>query len=326
MEIVATGFGGPDRLAARETRTAAPGKGEVAVRIMAAAVNPVDRKLYADPDYTRSHGEAAPEFPLRLGVEAAGVVTAVGEVANGPAGPILVGDEVIAYRIRGAYADQVVVPAQSILPKPPQLSWAQAGSMMLVGTAAAHALAAVRARPGDTVLLHGAGGGVGASVLQLARLDDIRVIGVGAEKDFAAIRAHGGTPVSYGDSLADRLAALAPTGVQAAIDLVGTEEALQTALGQVADRSRIATLVAFARAREVGTQALGGAPGQDDLGLAIRETARMRLIALAQAGAFTVSVARTLPLSEAARAHQMLDDHQGGRTVLVPDVSSLGRA
>ena len=106
MEIVSTGFGGPDRLAARQTRNAAPQKGEVAVRIMAAAVNPFDRKLYADPDYTRSHGEAAPQFPLRLGVEAAGVVTAVGAAANGPAGPILVGDHVIAYRIHGAYADR----------------------------------------------------------------------------------------------------------------------------------------------------------------------------------------------------------------------------
>ncbi len=275
MKIVATGFGGPDKLERVGTEPRAPGKGEVAIRVRAAAVNPVDRKLYADPEHTSSHGEPPPEFPLLLGVEAAGVVTAIGDEANGPAGPVQVGDDVIAYRIKGAYADEIVVPAASVTPKPFGQSWAQAGSMMLIGTTAFHILAAVRARPGQTVLVHGAAGGVGSSILQLAKLDGVRIIGTGGEKSFATISGYGATPVRYGDGLEQRVRDLAPDGIDAAIDIVGSDEAIDVSLALVRDRSRIATIVAFSRARQVGIQALGGAPGQDDLGLAIRDNLRV---------------------------------------------------
>ncbi len=318
MKIIATGFGNPDKLEQRPTESRAPARGEVVVRVMAAGVNPVDRKLYASADYTRSHGAPPPEFPLPLGVEAAGVVTAVGAEANGPAGPVQVGDEVIAYRIKGAYADEIVVPAASIVPKPSKQSWEEAGSMMLIGTTAAHTLAAVRARPGQTVLLHGASGGVGLSVVQLARVEGVHIIGTASEKDFQTLREHGATPVRYGDGLEERVRALAPGGIDAAIDVIGTDEAIDVSLALVEDRSRIATIVAFARARQSGFQALGGSPGQDEVGRMIRDNARLRLTALVEAGAFSNKVTRTVPLADAARAHEMLDKKEGGRIVLVP--------
>ena len=114
---------------------------------------------------------------------------------------------------------------------------------------------------------------------------------------------------------------LAPGGVDAAIDLVGTDEAIDTSLALVADRSRIATVVAFRRAKETGIQVLGGSPGQDVTGVAIRDAARLRLTALAQAGAFKVKVFRRLPLAQAAEAHRLLTkggSDGGGRLVLIP--------
>lgn len=321
MRIVATGFGEPDDvLQAVPTAACPPGKGEVAIQVRAAGVNHADYKRYSSPEYTQNAGQKPPDFPLSLGVEAAGVVTAVGEEATGPAGSILVGDEVIAYRIIGGYADTVVAPATCVVPKPTRLSWEQAATLMLAGTTAAHTLAAVCARPGQTVLVHGAAGGVGLAVVQLAAIDGVRVIGTAGEKDFEALRGYGAEPVKYGDGLRERVAALASKGVDAAIDLVGTGEAIDTSLALVANRSRIATIVAFRRAKETGTQALGGSPGQDATGVAIREAARLRLTALAQAGAFEVKVSRRFPLAQAAEAHRLLakGGSGGGHLVLIP--------
>ncbi|MEH2013224.1 alcohol dehydrogenase catalytic domain-containing protein [Nostoc sp.] len=110
LEIVATEFGSPDVLKAVPTKSRSPGRGEVTIQVRAVGVNHTDYKRYADPSYTVSSGHT-PTFPLRLGVEAAGVVTAVGAQAMGPASPIVTGDEAIAYRITGAYADTIMLYA-----------------------------------------------------------------------------------------------------------------------------------------------------------------------------------------------------------------------
>ena len=321
MKIVATGFGEPDNvLQAVPTEDCPPGKGEVAIQVRAAGVNHADYKRYSGPEYTQNAGQKPPDFPLPLGVEAAGVVTAVGEEAAGPAGPILVGDEVIAYRITGGYADTIVVPSACVVPRPTRLSWEQAAALLLAGTTATHTLAAVYARPGQTVLVHGAAGRVGLAVVQLAALDGIRVIGTTGEKNFDTLRGYGAEPVKYGDGLKERVAGLAPAGIDAVIDLVGTDEAVDVSLALMADHSRIATVVAFRRAKETGIQALGGSPGQDAAGVAIRDAARLRLTALAQAGAFDLKVSRQFPLAQAAEAHRLLakGGGGGGHMVLIP--------
>src|SRR5690242_3058957 len=97
--VVATAFGGPEVLTLVEQPDAPPGPGEAALEIRAAGVNPADWK-----GYTGAFGRDPALLPMRLGFEAAGVVTAVGEGATGPAGPVAVGDEVIAFRVSGAYA------------------------------------------------------------------------------------------------------------------------------------------------------------------------------------------------------------------------------
>jgi NADPH2:quinone reductase len=319
MQIVATGFGSPDVLKAVPSEVRYPGKGEVSIAVRAAAVNHRDYKVYASRDYTKSSGADAPTFPLELGVEASGVVTEVGEEAIGDAGPIVAGDEVIAYRIDGAYADAITVSVAQLVPKPRQLNWEQAASIMLTGTTAVHALAAIRARSGQTILIHAAAGDVGFSAVQLAALDGINVVGTASEKDFDLLRQYGATPVKYGEGLLDRIRDAVPQGIDAALDFIGTEEAVDVSLHLVQDRSRIATIVAFDRAKRDQFLAIGGSAGQDSAGVAIRNAARLRLTALAQAGAFDVRVAKTFPLAEAADAHRLLAKGAGaGHIVLLP--------
>ena len=292
-----------------------PGGGEVSIDVRSIAVNPRDVKTYLDPSYSRAANQQL-EFPIDIGVEAAGVVSAMGPDAVGPAGPIEVGDEVIAFRISGAYADRIVVKASAVIPRPSKISWEQAGSMMLVGTTAAHTLAAVRARPGQTVLLHGAGGGVGLSAVQLAGLNGIYVVGTGSAKHFDIMRRYGATPVRFGDGLERRIKSEVMRPIDAAIDVIGTDEAIDVSLALVADRSKIATIVNFGRAKREGIQALGGSAGQNKSGIAIRANARLLISAYAQTGAIEFQVHQRFPLKDVVAAHESFLNGGGGRIVL----------
>jgi NADPH2:quinone reductase len=317
MKIVATGYGAPaDKLRQIPADDRQTSIGEVAIDVRAVGVNPKDIKLYATEDYSRARDRDT-DFPLELGLEAAGVVTAVGAEAAGPLGPIQIGDEVIAYRIAGAYASRIVVPSSTIVPRPSCLNWAQASSLMLGGTTAFHCLAATLARPGETVLVHAAGGSVGRFVMQLAKIANVTVIGTASKKDFGALVRYGAIPVTYGAGLEDRVRAIAPGGVDAAIDLIGTDEAIDASLSLVTERRRIATIVNPSRAKQDGFQALGGEAGHDE-GIRIRDNARYVVATLAQAGALEVRVDRCFPLSAAREAHDLLLKGKAGRVVLEP--------
>ena len=316
MKIVAIGHGLPGAMLRRAPSDEhSPGPGEVAVDVRAAAVNPKDVKLYATEDYARMR-ERDTEFPLALGLEAAGMVTAVGPSATGPLGPIREGDEAIAYRITGAYASRIVVPSSSVIPKPARLSWAQAGSVMLTGTTAFHCVAATLVRPGETIMVHGAAGAVGRMVTQLATIAGAHVVGTVSEKDAALLRDWGATPVVRGPNLAARVRTAAPDGIAAAIDTVGSDEAIDASLALVADRRRIATIVNLTRARRDGFQALGGESG-DEEATRIRDNARYIIAALAQSGALDVHVDRCFPIADAADAHELARKGGAGRLVLV---------
>jgi NADPH2:quinone reductase len=317
MKIVAIGYGSPNTML-REARAddRSPSTGEVAIDVRAAGVNPKDAQLYATTNFARDRDRDT-DFPLDLGLEAAGVVTAVGPQAAGPLGPIKVGDEVIAYRIVGAYASRIVVPSSAVILKPARLSWAQAASIMLPGTTAYHCLAAVLTRPGDTILVHAAAGSVGRFVVQLAGIAGANVIGTASEKDFEVVRGYAAIPVVYGAGLEDRIRAVAPSGVEAAIDIAGTDEAIDASLALVAERRRIATIVNVTRARQDGFQALGGESGNDE-GIRIRDNARYVLAALAQSDTLEVRIDRCFPLSAASEAHKLVLEGGAGRLVLEP--------
>jgi NADPH:quinone reductase-like Zn-dependent oxidoreductase len=189
---------------------------------------------------------------------------------------------------------------------------------MLTGATAMHALKAARVGPGETVLIHGASGGVGLMAVQLAVRDGARVIGTASESNHAYLRELGAEPLSYGDGLLARIRALAPDGVDTAIDAVGTDEAIDTSIALVTDRDRIVTLVAVQRGLDLGLKVLGGAPGADP-GTEIRRAAPPELARLAEAGDLRVLVAASYPLAEAAAAHRALaTGHTHGKIVLVP--------
>ncbi|MQA08597.1 MAG: zinc-binding dehydrogenase [Pseudonocardiaceae bacterium] len=313
--IVASAYGGPDVLSAVEASVRQPRQGEATIRVKAAAVNPIDYKLYSGV-----FGTNPDSLPRRLGQELAGVVTAVGPDASGPAGEIRVGDEVIAYGrgVSGAYATELTVPADAVLPKPATLSWEQASGLLLTGVTAVHTLAATGVTAGDTVLIHGSAGGVGLTAAQLAILRGAQVIGTASEARHERLRHYGVTPVAYGPGLADRVRELAPGGIDAAIDTIGTDEAIDVSLELVPDRDRIATIAGFHRAADSGIKQLGSAPGADP-GTEIRSQARSELVSLAADGKLDVVVAATFPLEEAAAAHELVAaGHAGGKVVLVP--------
>jgi NADPH:quinone reductase len=311
--VVATGFGGPEVLAVIETPVSPPGPDEVLIRVRAVGTNPIDYKVYSG-----AMGRDPARLPMRLGSEAAGVVTEAADGLQGPAGPIRVGDEVVAYRISGAYAADVVVPAASVIPKPSTLSFEEAGGMMLTGVTAAHALAVTKVGAGDTVLIHGASGGVGLMAIQLAFDAGARVIGTASPGSHALVREFGAEPVTYGAGLEERVRVLAPDGVDVAVDAVGGDEALDTSLALVADRDRIVTVIASRRAFDSGIKVIGGAPGADP-GQEIRSAARLKLARLAEDGELRVIVAATYPLAEASAAHRALaTGHTHGKIILLP--------
>src|SRR5215831_6640807 len=156
LVVIAAAYGGPENLSIVDEPVSGPGPGEARIEVRATGVNPVDVKAYSGV-----FGADPARLPIRLGAEAAGVVTAVGPGAEGPAGPVSAGDDVIAYRAPGAYATELVVVAGAVVPKPANLDWAQAAGLMVTGVTAWHLLAATSVAAGDTVLVHAGSGGVG---------------------------------------------------------------------------------------------------------------------------------------------------------------------
>jgi NADPH:quinone reductase len=313
ITVVATGFGGPEKLKLVEENVAEPGPGQVLLEVRAAGVNPIDVKIYGG-----SYGREPSNLPMRLGYEAAGMVLAVGPDAEGPTGPVRVGDEVIAFRINGGYSQRVLVPTSTVVPKPAGLGWAPAGGLMLAGATAVHALAVTRVAKGETVLLHGAAGGVGLMAVQLAVSRGVRVIGTASAGGHDLLQELGAEPVTYGPGLADRVRALAPAGVDAAIDTVGTDEAVDVSLELVGGPERVVTIAAHQYGGQRGLTRIGGSPGADP-GTELRNAARLELVQAVADGTLRVVVAGTYPLAEVADVHRaIMGRHRPGKLILLP--------
>jgi NADPH2:quinone reductase len=304
---IATAPGDLDVLELVSVEVPAPGPGEVTIDVHAAGLNPADYKRIANGDFTE---------PMAPGFEISGVVRALGpdtELASGGGAP---GDAVLAFRVSGGYASQITVPAVDVFAKPAGLEHPAAANLLLAGTTAAEMLHVTAAAAGETVVLHGASGAVGVSVLQQARKLGVRVIGTAGPHSFATVERFGGVPVQYGDGLEGRLRALAPRGYAAALDAVGTDEAVDVSLALVPDRGRIVTIAAMGRAQATGITAIGGAMPASAV---FRDRARAGLIALAGAGELVVPIARTYPLEQAREALAFLrEGHPGGKLALIP--------
>jgi NADPH:quinone reductase-like Zn-dependent oxidoreductase len=203
----------PSGLVLRRRPLPAPGPGEAAVRVEAAGVS------FAEQQMRRGKYFDQPPFPFVPGYDLVGTVTAVGPGAD----PALVGRRVAALTKTGAWTDRTVLPAADLVPVPDGVDPAEAETLVVNGITAWQMLHRVaRVRSGATVLVHGANGGVGSTLVQLARLAGARVIGTANPRHHDAVRALGAVPVDYrAPDLADRVRAHAPGGVDAVFDHVG---------------------------------------------------------------------------------------------------------
>ena len=299
--------GGPDVFVLEQYDAPPPRQGEVTIAVRAAGMNPADAKHVA-------RGDAA-DFPKAIGYEVAGVVSAVGDTVIG-SGPVAAGDEVLAYRISGGWATEVTVAARDVFAKPASLSYGEAANLLLAGCTASEMLHVTGVGEGDTILVHGASGAVGVSVLQQAALLGAQAVGTASEGSFDMVTRFGGVPVTYGDGLEQRVREAAPGGVVAALDCVGTDEAVDVSLALVADHDRIVTIAAAERAKAEGFTAIAGAMPASQ---AYRNSVRAELVRLAGEGRLVVPVARSFPLADAMAATELLmSQHPGGKLVLEP--------
>lgn len=306
---IARSWGSPDTWDFESSDPPSPRSGEVTIRVHAAGVNPADAKHVAAE-------RPGVEFPVPIGYEVSGEITAIGPDTAIGSGSAAIGDEVVAFRVRGGYATELTVPAEKVFAKPTTLTHPEAANLLLVGTTAAEMLFVTGAAPGETILLHGASGAVGVSVLQQARLRGIRVIGTASEARFDEVRRFGGIPVRYGAGLADRVREAAGGPVAAALDAVGTDEAVEVSLDLVADRGRIVTIAAFGRAGADGIRAIAGSMPAS---ARFRDEVRGELVALAQNGDLVVPMSRMFALEQAPEALRFLaTGHPGGKIALIP--------
>jgi NADPH:quinone reductase len=298
---VAADFGGPEVLRRVEVKVPDPKDGQVRIDVRASGMNPADAKHIA-PGQDRSL------LPLTIGFEVSGVVSAAGAGAD-----FSVGDDVVSLA-SGGYATAVTVPASGVYRKPPPLTFPEAANLLVAGTTAADLLHTAGAASGETVLLHGAAGAVGVSVLQQARVLGVQVIGTASPANFAFVQRFGGVPVEYGPGLLDRVLAAAPEGVAAALDTVGSAEAGDASLAVVKDRSRVVTIADAPRAKADGYVFVGASnPASGPY----RAHAAPRIVTMAADGYLVVPMAATFPFDDAPAAFAMLSGpHPPGKIAL----------
>jgi NADPH:quinone reductase-like Zn-dependent oxidoreductase len=290
-------FGGPEVLDVREVPAPQAGPGHVRVRVAAAGLNPMDWIMTADAETAARFGLS---LPAGFGTDYAGVVDQVGAEVTGFAP----GDRVFGGALSRAVADFVVVDAAGAVAAnevhhtPDGVDDRTAATLTVAGRTASAALAVVAPGPDDTVLIGGAGGGVGVFAVQLARIAGARVIGTGSAASAEFLRDLGAEPVVYGDGLADRVRALAPGGVTAAMDLYGSETVHAARELGVPD-GRICTIA-------TQVDGVSGANGANAAPGALEEIAR-----LVAAGRLRVPIAASFPIEQIGQAAEL----QAGRHV-----------
>jgi len=296
--VVIDEFGGPGVLHVADRELPEPGAGQVRVRVRAAGVNGIDGTIRS--------GAAQQMFPTQLpavlGLEIAGTVDAVGPGVEG----LAAGDDVLGFADGGGYAEYAL--ATTVAPKPAELGWTEAAALPVAAETALRVLGLLKVTQGDTLLIHGAAGGVGTVAVQLAVARGAIVIGTASEANHDHLRELGATPVLYGEGLVDRVRAAAPDGVDAVFDAAG-RGALPDSIGLRGGTSRIVT-IADPAAFGLGIP-FSGEAARDAGDLA--EVARQ-----AGDGRLRVTVAETYSLEEAPAAHEAVaTGHGRGKVVLL---------
>jgi NADPH:quinone reductase-like Zn-dependent oxidoreductase len=295
-------YGDLDVLHVAEVPRGEPADDQVLVQVVAAGINPGEIPIRAGAYHERWPST----FPSGQGSDFAGRVVATGSAVTG----FRPGDEVLGWSDwRSSQADFVTVPADHVTPKPLALDWIRAGGLFVAGVTAYAAVRAVALKPGETVAVSGAAGGVGSIAVQLARLAGARVIGIAGEHNADWLRGVGVTAVTYGDGLADRLRAAAPDGLDAFIDTYGSGY-VDLALDLGLPPERIDTIIDFAAAQTHGVKAEASSDASSADILAT-------LADLVAWGRVVLPIAAVYPLAKVRDAYaELAERHSRGKIVL----------
>jgi NADPH:quinone reductase-like Zn-dependent oxidoreductase len=282
-----------------------PGSGQLLVRVRAAGVNPADWKRR---NGLRMPGAPAPQFPIVMGGEVAGVVEATGP----DSGDFTVGDAVFGNTATGGFTEYTLLPVETTAHKPEAVSFIEAATLPIAAATAYDGIHQLNLPPGATLLIIGVGGGVGIAAAQIARHGDVSVIGTASTAKREFVESLGVIHVAYGPSVADRIRSAAPHGIDGIYDQVGGA-ALAEVAPLLADRSKLVSTGDRALVAE-----LGGA-------FVVRARNRVVLEAVAQLvvdGALRPSVTATFPLAQVGQALRAVEDgHAQGKIVV--DVSPV---
>lgn len=292
-----TKFGGPEVLELVDLPDPHPGPGDVRITVRAAGVNASDWK--------KRKGLMDQELPQTMGYEAAGVVDELGEgVAD-----VAVGDRVFGFSADGTAQAELAVLSY-YAPIPPSLDFATAAALPAAIETATRSLDQLGVADGSVLLINGASGTVGSAAVQLAVARGARVIGTASTANHDYLRSLGAEPVSYGTGLVARVAALAPEGVDAALDVAGSG-VLPDLIELAGGPERVVTIADFVGAREHGVRFSSG-----DAGRAVHVLGEIG--ELIEAGRFALPVAQAFPLAAVAEAHRVGEaGHVRGKLVLV---------
>ena len=312
--IGVTTFGGPEVLHVIELPEPQPGVGEVRMRVHAVAVNPTDTLFRAGSQAARLGGRPGPYVP---GVDAAGVIDELGPDADNR---LKVGDRVVAYVIPagphgGSYAEQIVVPAASVVLAPAGVDFPAASTLLLNALTARLAIDALALTAGQTLAVTGAAGAFGGYVIQLARADGLEVIADAAPSDQTLVRTLGANHVlERGDKFADRVRSIVPDGVPGLADGAMLNN---LALPAIADGGALAVIRGWdgPTERHITIHKIS-APNS-----ATNTALLDRLARQVEQNILTLRVADVLPADRAAEAHRRLEAG-GVRGRLVLDFTS----
>jgi NADPH2:quinone reductase len=320
--IVVRDFGGPEVMRLEELPDRSPAEAEVAVRLRAAGVNPVDAYIRSGT-YARK-----PSLPYVPGLDGAGEVVAVGTgIVDLAAGDrvYFAGDN-LAAPSGGTYAEQIVCRRTELHRLPDRISFAQGAAIGVPYVTAYRALfQRAAARPGETVLVHGATGGVGIAAVELAHAHGLTVIASGGTpQGLDTVRAHGADiTVNHksADYLAEVMKATAGRGVDVVLEMAAHLN-LDKDLGLLARAGRVVVIGNRGRIEIDPRQAM--ARDATILGLTLFNASSADVAVIHAAlgaglslGALNPVVGRELPLAEAPRAHEaVLASGAHGKIVL----------
>ena len=312
-------FGGPEVMRLEDVPDLQPGAGQVVVRVKAAGVNPVDVYIRTGT-YARK-----PALPYTPGTDAAGVVEVVGPGVT----RVGVGQRVyVTGALSGAYAEQALCQESQVYPLPPQVSFAQGAAVNIPYVTAYRALLQrAQAVPGESVLVHGASGGVGIAAVQFARAAGMKVIGTaGTEKGRELVVREGAHHVldHRAPDYLERLRELTGgRGVDVILEMLANVN-LGKDLQVLAMRGRVVVVGSRGTVEINPRDAMGrdaAVLGMTLFNLTESETASIHAAVVAGLanGTLRPVVGRELPLGDAPRAHQaVMEPGAYGKIVLIP--------